>query len=158
MFKRFIKNRTLALLILMAVVFAAPLAWAENWQQKYVRFSATAGEALTIGDVVCIVGSDGAAYKADADNSALRPAVGLIDKAGLTGATVEIVAIGVLDGQTAASPGVRLFLSTTAGAMTTTGPTNAQPIGWVLPGTAGTATSSKYFIQINTPSSAGAAY
>lgn len=143
--------------VVMALVFAGTSAQAaEYWKQKQVRFSATAGETLAAGDVVCIKAADGKAYKADANDADLRPAVGVIDKGGLSTATVEIVTIGVLAGQTAASPGKRLFLSETAGAMTVTAPTNAQALGWVLPGTAGTSTT--YFISVNTPTSGGAGY
>jgi len=157
------RNKKLIGLILMMAILAMiaiPVTSqaTASWQSKYVRFSATAGETLATGNVVCIAGTDGKAYKADSNDSALRPAVGVIGIGGSSGATVEIVAIGVITGMTTASPGARLFLSETAGAITTTGPTNAQAIGWVLPGTAGANGSTKYFIGINVPTSAGAAY
>jgi hypothetical protein len=145
-------------MILALMVFSVMSADAASWSQKFTRFSAKAGETLVLGDVVCIKPADSKAYKADANDSALRPAVGVIGLGGATNATVEIVVSGVLTGQTAASPGARLFLSETAGALTTSGPTNAQTMGWVLPGTSGTATSTKYWIQPGIPSSGGAAY
>lgn len=145
-------------LILIMLLALTSLADAAGWRAKYERFSAVAGETLATGNVVCISGSDGYAYQADANDSSLRPAVGVIGKGGASGATVEIVTRGIVYGMTAASPGARLFLSETAAGITTTGPTNAQPIGWVMPGTAGAATSTTYYININIPSSAGAAY
>ncbi len=147
-----------ALLIFLWVMFALPAMAVESWKQINTRFSATAGETLATGDVVCIAGSDGKAYKADANDSALRPAVGVIGKGGAAAATVEIVVVGTLAGQTAASPGARVYLSETAGAITATEPTNAQTLGWVMPGAASAATSTTYFIMVNTPSSGGAAY
>ncbi len=66
--------------------------------------------------------------------------------------------MGILDGQTARSPGARLFLSETAGAFTATGPTNAQVVGWVMPGVTDTATSTKYFIKPEPPVSEGGGY
>lgn len=151
---------TAALLVpLMILLFAGAAFSAASWQQKITRFSAIAGEALAVGNVVCIKGSDGKAYLADADDANLRPAVGVIGRGGSSGAAVEIVLDGIIVGMTEASPGARLFLSSaTGGLMTTTAPTNAQPIGWVMPGRSGTATSGMYFIRAVMPASAGAAY
>ncbi|NPU84379.1 MAG: DUF2190 family protein [Syntrophaceae bacterium] len=143
------------LFLLLLVQTADAASW---WTQKYVRYSATAGETLTTGDVVCIKGSDGEAYKADADDSSLRPAVGVIDKGGASGSTVEIVVDGVISGMTAKSPGATLYLATTAGAFTTTAPTNEQTIGWVLPGTAGSSSSTTYFIRVEAKKSPSAGY
>ena len=155
-------RRTKRLAIVTAVVISVVIALllvpaaqaAEYWKQKHVRFSATAGETLAVGDVACIK-TDGKAYKADANDSNLRPAVGVIGKGGSTAATVEIVVIGVLTGQTAASPGARLFLSETAGAITSTAPTNAQGVGWILPGTSTLNSSSTYFINMMVPATGG---
>ena len=151
------KNTVAVLMIFIAVMFALT-AMADSWRQINTRFSATAGETVATGDAVCISGSDGKAYKADANDAALRPAVGVIGKGGASGATVEVVVTGTLAGQPAASPGARVYLSETAGAITATAPTNAQPLGWVMPGAASAATSTSYFIMVNIPSSAGAAY
>jgi hypothetical protein len=153
------KFAVIMLVIFLWVMLSLPAMAAETWKQIHTRFSAIAGETLVTGDVVCIVGATGYAWKADADDSALRPAVGVIAKGGTVGQTIEIVVVGTLAGQTAASPGVRVFLSAaTAGAITATAPTNAQALGWVMPGAAAAATSTTYFIMVNTPSSAGAAY
>ena len=148
--------------LVMAFVFMVvmPVFAASDWAQKNIRFAATAGETLAIGDVVCIKAADGKAYLADANDSTLRPAVGIIGKGGATGATVEIVNDGVLIGQTQVSPGQRLFLSDTAGDLTITAPTNAQLLGWVMPGntTATIGTSGRYYIRIQMPASTGVAY
>jgi len=149
------------LMVATAIVFlllASSAHAAEYFKQAFGRFSAIAGETLAVGDAVCIAGSDGYAYKADANDSALRPAIGVIRKGASSGSKVEIIFVGTLAGQTAASPGARLFLSETAGAMTTTGPTNAQALGWVLPGAAAAATSTDYFISVNIATSGGAGY
>jgi len=130
----------------------------ESWRQKWVRFAATAGETLAIGDVVCIKNSDGKAYKADADDSDKRPAVGVIGKGGAANASVEIITVGILAGQSALSTGFRLFLSTGAGAYTVSAPTNAQIVGWVMPTAGSTTTSTTYFINVMPPTSTGAAY
>ncbi len=147
------------LAMILALVAVSASAEAASWKSKYQRFSAVCGEAIAVGEVVCIKATDGKAYKADADDSSLRPAVGVAGRACSTAGTVEIVVEGVVAGMTAASPGGRLFLSATpSGALTTTQPTNAQPMGWVLPGTAGTGTSTTYFIKVVTPASPPAGY
>ena len=153
------KFKIAVLAIFLSVLFALPVMAAGSWQQIVTRFSATAGETLATGNVVCIAGTDGKAYKADADDANLRPAVGVIGKGGATGATVEIVVTGILTGQTARSPGARVFLSAaTAGAIAGTAPANAQALGFVMPGAAAAATSTTYFIDVKMPTSAGAAY
>ena len=148
-----------ALIVALVMLLAAPQVFAgEVWKQKFTRFSAIAGETLAIGDVVCIAAADSQAYKADANDASLRPAVGVIGKGGAVNTTVEIITSGILAGQTANSPGYRLYLSETAGAMTTTEPTNPQILGWVLPGTVDTATSTTYYIDVRPQPSTGAAY
>ena len=109
--KRFLRLGLMALMVVILIAAVMPQAAnaAEYWKAKYERFSATIGETLATGDVVYIKGSDGEAYKADADDSNKRPAVGIVDKGGSSG-TAEIVVRGILAGQTAASPGPRLFL------------------------------------------------
>jgi len=149
----------MAVVFLLGAILCVPSAHAaEYFKQVFARFSATAGATLATGDAVCIAASDGYAYKADANDANKRPAVGFIGKGAASGSKVEIIVRGVLAGQTAASPGARLFLSDTAGAATTTSPTNAQALGWVLPGTAGAATSTTYFIDVTPPTSGGAGY
>ena len=147
------------LAVLLVATFLVPSAQgAEYWKQTFVRFSGTAGETLSIGDVACIKNSDGEAYKADANDSSLRPAVGVIGKGGSGDDTVEIISMGILAGQSALSTGYRLFLSETAGAMTVTGPTNAQVVGWVMPTSGSTTTSTTYFINVLPETSGGAGF
>lgn len=158
--KRFRTAGIVTMVLMLFVVFSAIQAdAAEYFKKAYVRFAVTAGETLAVGDVACIKTSDGYAYKADANDSALRPAVGVVKKGASSGSKAEIVIMGVLAGQSTASAGARVFLSETAGALTTTAPTNAQPVGFVMEGaTAGDESSTDYFIMIAIPSSAGAAY
>ena len=96
---RFFNTRKIAgvVTVLAIVLFvAAPQALAaEYWLKIYERFSATAGETLAVGDAVCIKASDSKAYKADANDANLRPAIGVIGKGGASAATVEIVVRGV---------------------------------------------------------------
>jgi len=148
----------IAIALLFFLVGPMPAMGAEIWKQKFARFSATAGETLAIGDVVCIKNADGKAWKADANASTLRPAVGVIGKGGAASATVEIISQGILAGQASLSTGYRLFLSETPGGFTTTGPTNAQIVGWVLPTSGSTTTSTTYYINVVPPVSTGAAY
>jgi hypothetical protein len=160
---RYFKKLTEAfLMIVICVMFllmtVAPSEAAINWLQKNVRFSATAGATLVTGDPVYISGSDGKAYKAMADQSTARPCVGIIDKGGVSGKTVEIVVDGVITGMTAASPGGRIYLANSPGGLTATAPTNAEIVGWVLPGAASAATSTTYYIRIQMPKSAEAGY
>jgi hypothetical protein len=89
----------IALAIMTAMMVMATNAQAaEYWKAKYEKFSATAGETLATGDVVCILATNSYAYKAGADASTLRPAVGVVGKGGASGAVVEIVTRGILAG------------------------------------------------------------
>ena len=155
---RLIKGALLALFAAFILALTVPAAEAaEYWKAKYERFSATAGETLAVGDVVYIKGDDGEAYKADSDGSSTYPAVGIVGKGGAGDTTVEIVTRGILAGQTAASPGAKVYLSTTAGGLTTTCPASGeQPMGFVLPGTG--ASSTDYFVSVRIPQSAGASW
>jgi hypothetical protein len=93
---------------------------AKNWAGDSVRLYAA--ETLSAGDLV-YVSSDGYVSKAQA-NSATTQAFGLITDGGTTGQTVNVLLSGLFttSGLTA---GYRCYLSqTTAGAFTTTQPTN----------------------------------
>ncbi len=156
---RFRIQALLFVFVLLLVWLAVPVpAKAVTWQEIYSRFKATAGETLATGDVVCIKGSDGKAYKADANDSNLRPAVGVIGKGGASGATVEVIIEGIISGMSAKSPGATLYLSETAGAFTAVRPANEQTLGWVLPGIAGIPSSTTYYIRIETIKTPGAGY
>jgi hypothetical protein len=156
----FRKATEVFLMIFICVIFllatVAPASAAIQWSQINMRFSATAGETLATGDVVCIKGTDGLAYKGDPSNSVLRPIVGVVGKGGATGKTVEIVTDGIITGMTKASPGARLY-ATIGGAFTTSAPTTYQQvIGWVLPGT--TSGSTTYYVRIYPLPTGGAGF
>lgn len=133
----------ISLLVFCAVAFAG-----SYWTAKNDRFSGTAGETLTVGQAVCIKASDNKIYKADADDATLRPAVGFIGKGGAANSVVEIVTDGVLAGAANATPGERIYLSTTAGNVTTSGGANVQVLGFGLPGTTANVTTT-YKIRID---------
>lgn len=86
---------------------------------------------VAVGDVVASTGS-GAADKADADNPAARPAIGIVvSKPTATSAVVQYV--GEVGGLSGLSAGSAYFLDVTAGAMTTTAPASPaifQKIGF----------------------------
>lgn len=151
----------IAIVTMLAIGTLAPQAQAaEFWKQKFTRFSATAGETLVTGDVVCIYSADSRAYKADADDISKRIAVGIIDKGGTAGTSVEVVISGILAGQSAASAGSRLYLSTTAGALTTTANEWGQLLGVVMEGDNSTSRSASesaiYFINVTPLVASGA--
>lgn len=131
----------------------------EYWKGKFVRFYATAGESIALGDVVCIYSDDSYAYKADADDTGKRFAVGVAGAAATAGSSVEIVVSGIITGQTAASVGSKVYLSITAGAMTTTADASwGQVLGVVMEGTTAERTakeSTTYFISVLPISASG---
>lgn len=138
----------------LAMVTAPQAEAAEYWKQKFVRFSATAGETLSVGDVVYIKASDGEAYKADGDDSTKRPAIGICGTASTNGNRVEIVVQGIMGGMTATSPGHRLFLSTEPGAVSpSVADLGTQVLGWVLG--LGANSSTDYYIDVKPPQSSG---
>ncbi len=106
--------------VITALVFSGPAFAAYSVVKSYSRISAVAGETLATGNVVCIKSADGYAYKADADDSTARPAVGIIGKGGASGATVEIITEGILGGWSSLTKGAPGYLSATAGAVTQT--------------------------------------
>lgn len=134
--KRFLTAKITALLLaaVLLVGCSAP-AWAYTVQNNWVRVGVTAGETLTRGDLVAIKAADGLAYKADADDATLRPAVGIIGTGGATGVKVEVVVTGKISGFTGLTPGALAYLSGTAGATTQAAPVWAQPVGLALSAT-----------------------
>ena len=93
-----------------------------------VVFKAQAGEALTKGDVVYISGISGnttVVSKADANVGAKMPAFGLAAKTVSNNAALEVYTFGTLSGLDTSSytEGDELFVSTTAGVLTSTAPT-----------------------------------
>jgi len=135
----------LILALFMSVLLSAPAQAASYWTQKFIRVSATAGETLAVGNVVTIKDADGYAYKADANDAALRPAVGVIGKGGASGATVEIVVSGILAGQSALTESGPGYLSETAGAITQSAPSYSQQIGYAISATEYVINCQNYF-------------
>lgn len=132
------KNIVVALLLAMFAVSAFPASDANAGyivKQSWARISAVAGEAITAGELVSIKDADGEAYAADANDAALRPAVGIAGKSVAEGDYTEIVVIGVLDGWTTLSEGAPAYLSETAGAVTQVAPTYAQQVGVAISAT-----------------------
>lgn len=108
-----------------------------------VRFAAknASGSTLLKGKVVAIIGVSGSETTvdlADADNASARPAFGLVYADANNNAAVEVVTLGELAGlnTSAFSEGDTLYVSTTAGDVTTTPPTSEaadiQNIGRVI--------------------------
>lgn len=129
--------------VMIAVLFAlAGPADAYSIKKIYNRFSAVAGETLVTGNVVCVKDADGKAYKADANDAALRPAIGVIGKGGASGVSVEIITQGVLTGWTTLSEGAWAYLSETAAAVTQSAPAYAQIIGFAT-------TTTDYYFNFN---------
>jgi hypothetical protein len=128
----------------MTVLFASPV-FAVNFTQKFARFSATCGETLATGNVATIKDADGYAYKADANDAALRPAVGVVDKGCASGGTAEIVTYGVITGYTSLTESAPGYLSETAGAITQSSPSYSQQVGYAISSTAYLINCQNYF-------------
>lgn len=134
--KQFKIMSILLIAVFVAVLLTAPAQAASYWTNKFVRFSATAGETLATGNVVIIKDADGYAWKADANGAGLYPAVGVIGKGGAAGSKVEIVVYGILAGQTSLSESEPGYLSETPGAITQSSPAYSQQIGFAISETA----------------------
>lgn len=92
------------------------------------EYTCLAGDA--VGDVVYVSAANTVA-KADADDAAKRPAIGVIVyKKTSTATTCKVAFMGEVDVFTSLTAGATYYLSNTAGGKTATAPTpNAQPIG-----------------------------
>jgi len=133
--RRFLKDiMVLWLIVFMAVFSVAPNVYAAySVKQVFVRVSGTAGETVTTGQLVCIKDADGEWYKADANDSDLRPAVGIVgSKTGGDGETIEVIISGIVKGWSSLSEGQPGYLSETAGAITQSAPTWIQQAGIAL--------------------------
>lgn len=131
-----IRGKSLAVMVLvvaMLTVFAvAPAMAAVYVKNSWVRFSGTAAETLAVGDIVCIKDADGLVYKADANDAALRPAVGIVSKGASTSGVVGVTVIGIFGGYTTLSEGTNVYLSETIGSYTQSSPAYSQAIGMAL--------------------------
>jgi hypothetical protein len=128
------KRSLTALFLLVAVcsLLFAQGADAYYVKQQWVRVSAVCGETITVGQMVAIADADGYAYKADANVSTLRPAIGIAGKACVSTGKVEIVVMGIVSGWTSLSEGTEGYLSETAGAVTQSAPAWNQQVGVAL--------------------------
>lgn len=126
-----------ALMMFIAICFmtAASAAWSYDVKQIWGRFSGTAGEAITEGQLVCVKAADGLIYKADGNDAALRPAVGMAGKSSASGVAVEIVVLGRFSGWSGLSPGAYGYLSETAGDVTQSAPSYSQIVGFATSAT-----------------------
>ncbi|MHC1726503.1 MAG: hypothetical protein AB9866_10915 [Syntrophobacteraceae bacterium] len=131
-----IRGKSLAVMVLvvaMLTVFAvAPAMAAVYVKNSWVRFSGTAAETLAVGDIVCIKDADGLVYKADANDAALRPAVGIVSKGASTSGVVGVTVIGVFGGYTTLSEGQNVYLSESVGSYTQSSPAYSQSVGFAL--------------------------
>ena len=145
-----LKRLTFAIIVTMALLASAITAQAQSWGRITGAFSATTGEAVSLGDAVCFSGTT--IFKADADGGATKtPAVGFVERAVGAATITGVVIRGTLNGQVGLTAGGPAYLSDTAGAVTQT-PVAAYP--QVL-GFASSATT--YEIDIDPFSPAGGA-
>jgi len=122
-----------SIVLLICLMFLVTESFAAySVKQVWARFSATAGETLATGNVVMIKDADGYAYKADANDAALRPACGIVGKGAASGAKVEIIAFGILSGWSTLSEGQPGYLSETAAAITQSAPAYSQQVGYAI--------------------------
>jgi len=131
-----IKKISLLTALLLSVALALPqAALAASLQQVISRFGCVAGEALTEGQPLTMK-SDGKCYKADADDSALRPAIGVAGFTAASAANVSVVTRGQVGGLSSLTKGGAVYVSTTAGGTTQTQPTAySQSIGKAISAT-----------------------
>lgn len=133
--RKYLHSAILAVIMLLVAAFMSTNAFAAySVKQVYARFSAVAAETLATGHVAMLK-TDGLAYKADANDAALRPAIGIIGKGGATGATVEIITIGVLSGWSSLTEGAPGYLSETAAGVTQSAPAYSQQVGQAITAT-----------------------
>lgn len=99
--------------VVLLLVHTVP-ATAQSWGRINQAFSATSGEALTLGNSVCFSGTT--IFKADADGGATKtPAVGFVERSVGSGTVTGVVIQGTLNGQTGLTAGNTAYLSDTAG-------------------------------------------
>lgn len=92
----------------------------------------TAGEAISAGDVVYLSGADGRWYKADADvtaSSSTAGMVGIAPSAVASAASGSFRVGGRITGLSGLTTGALYYASATAGALTSTPPTNQWLVG-----------------------------
>jgi len=117
--------------VAIILAFMLPQAHAAYSVKKvFSRISVNAGETVVTGQVVAIKDADGEAYKADANVTYLRPAVGIVgSKTGGDGVAIEIITSGILTGWSGLKEGRAGYLSETAGAVTQSPPEWTHKVG-----------------------------
>jgi hypothetical protein len=120
---------------MVLLAFSVGVASAAAVDQQWARFGATCGETITTGQAVVILDADGLAYKADANDATLRPAVGVAGKGCATDGSVEIITQGIFSGYASLSESAPVYLSETAGALTQSAPSYAQQLGVAISAT-----------------------
>jgi len=155
-------NLALAISFSWLIAFSPVISHAtEGLTQKGLRFGATAGETISVGDILYIAQSDGKAYKCDADAEASSVPAGAAGNNASSGGFVEVTTECILQGQTAGTPGKRVYTSGTAGGITVgdvdgMNLTFSQCIGMIIPDLAADTSSTNYLIRIAYKPSPGA--
>lgn len=126
-----------AMVLALVLAFALPdLHAAYHVKKVFSRLSVNAGETVATGEVVAIKDADGEAYKADANVTYLRPAVGIVGSlTGGDGEAVEIITSGILTGWSSLKEGRAGYLSETAGEVTQSPPEWIHKVGIAISST-----------------------
>lgn len=120
---------------------------------------ATAGESLSMGQLVALKDSDGRVYKADADDSELSRAIGIVvevyellgsDTTAEAGDAVTVCTYGPVGGFSSLSEGSYGYVSGTAGSIEDTDPGDADTYSFIV-GYCETSTIFFVNIGISTP-------
>ena len=108
-----------------------------NIKKIFIGYKARAGESgLTTGMLVHQKDLNAKAYKADADDSNVRPANAVIGKKDSADNFVQLIVVGILSGWSGLQEGLPVFLSTTAAGVTQSAPTAfAQQVGVAISST-----------------------
>jgi len=126
-------RKSVAVLMILAIMLVVGIVNADAAyypKEIFTRFSATCGETITKGQMVALKNADGLAYKADANDSSYRPALGMAGTSCVITGSVEVVMSGIFGGGSALGEGVPLFLSETAGAITAGAPAYSQQVAF----------------------------
>jgi hypothetical protein len=125
------------LVMLLTILISTPIAYSADVvydiTQKFTK-KVTAGEAIAAGQLVYIKTSDGLFYIADANGSSTYPAVCVSANAAAVGDTVDCVIAGRVYTSVTLTVGQPVYLSTTAGTVTSTEPTTGtrQTVGLAI--------------------------
>jgi hypothetical protein len=134
---KFMKVFTFVLVLMTSLLMATQASAVYHLRKSYAELTTAtplvAGEALAVGEVVCIKDTDGEVYKADANGSGITNAVGMAGTIAADGANVKVVIYGIFSGWSSLTEGAEGYLSETAGEITQTAPTSReQAIGYAI--------------------------